>query len=197
MEKLEVGSIVKALEESNTWMHQYDVVGTITKIFIHDDKAFAKILVPKWLIKRNGGKYIIREWVRNRWSKQEDDFLLLDEGILLEHLELCEMPKNSQTIEERVNSLIDQAFGFENNRLGINVVYWPNDLVVTPGICVHQDCDKSRTHLAWHNNHGTVEAFMVCEPHHKELNGRCSDGFPIKTELSQRMVPISSIGIGS
>lgn len=187
MESLRVGSTVKALEESGTWMWQYDTVGTITEIFYVGECALAKISVPKWLITKNHGKYLIREWIKKGWSKREEDFLLLDEGIELTHLELSDMPDQSQSIEDRVNCLIDQAFGFAGNRLGINAVYWPDDLIVTPGICVHEGCDQPRTHLAWHNNHGTVEAFMVCEPHYKECNGRCSDGFHLKVELSRKM----------
>ncbi|MFA5997364.1 MAG: hypothetical protein WC791_02635 [Candidatus Paceibacterota bacterium] len=186
MKKFEVGSVVKALSASDTWMHQFDVAGTITEIFQKDGKDFAKISVPKWYLTKNFGSHVIREWVREGWSKSEDDFLLLDEGIELAHLEPSEMPEWHLTIENRVDSLINQAFGFKNNRLGINVIYYPDDLAVTPGICVHEGCDQPRTHLAWNNNHGTVEAFMVCEPHYKECNGRCSDGFHLKAELSRK-----------
>ncbi|MFZ2303709.1 MAG: hypothetical protein WAV98_02895 [Minisyncoccia bacterium] len=183
MKTLVVGSIVKALPESNTWMHQFDIAGTVTEIFHKGDKAFAKISVPKWLVKRNHAGHIVREWVRDGLSKQADDSLFLGEGIELAHLEPSDMPEQSKTIKDRVDSLVDQAFGFKGHRLGINVVYWPVDLIVTPGACVHEGCGQSRTHLAWHNNHGTVEAFMVCEPHYNECNGRCSDGFPLKAEL--------------
>lgn len=178
MEKFDVGSAVKALPESNTWMNQYDVVGVITEIFNKDSKSFAKVSVSKWLIKRNHGEHIIREWTRDGLSKPADDSLLLDDGIELAHLELSKIPE--QTTDEKVGFLIDQAFGIKSSRLGINVVYYPKDLIVSPGVCVHENCDQSRTHLAWHNNHGTVEAFMVCEPHYKECNGRCSDGFHLK-----------------
>lgn len=189
MEELVIGSTVKALPESNTWMHQYDVVGTITEIFFVADTAFAKISVPKWLLKRNHGRHIIREWVRGKLSKQTDGSLLLDEGIELTHLELSEMPE--QTTDEKVDSLIDQAFGPKGNRLGINVIYF----AVTPGCCVHEGCSEPRTNLAWHNNHGTVEAFMVCKPHYDEFNGRCSDGFPLKTEFSRHVpqYPLSHV----
>jgi hypothetical protein len=185
MEKLDVGSVVEALPESNTWMYQYGVVGLITEIFHKDSKSFAKISVPKWLIKRNHGEHIIREWLREKLSKPADDSLFLDEGIELAHLKLSKLPEQAvdETVEAKVDSLLDQAFGFKGNRLGINVVYYPKNLVVSHGVCVHEGCNQSRTHFAWHNNHGTVEAFMVCEPHYNELNGRCSDGFPLKMEL--------------
>ena len=181
MGKLVVGSVVEALPESNTWMCQYGVVGLITGIFRKDSKSFAKISVPKWLIKRNRGEHIIREWLREKLSKPADDSLFLDEGIELVHLKLSKLPE--QTVDEKVDFLIDKAFGVKGNRLGIHVVYYPKNLVVTHGVCVREGCNQSRTHLAWHNNHGTVEAFMVCEPHYNELNGRCSDGFPLKREL--------------
>lgn len=178
MQIFEVGSTVKALPESNTWVHQYGVVGVVTDLFYVNYEPLAHIRVPKWLIKRNHGGHIINEWIRNGWAKKGDDALTLDEGIELRHLVLAEMPE--QTIDEKVDSLIDQAFGSRGNRLGINVIYYPKDPFVTIGTCVCEGCDKARTRLAWYNNHGTVEAFMVCEGHFLEYNGRCGDGFPFQ-----------------
>ncbi len=164
-------------------MHQYEVVGIITEIFTKDSKPFAKISIPKWQL-TNSGKYIIREWIERGWSKPEEDFLLLSEGIELAHLEPSEMPE--PTTENKVELLIDKAFGTKGKRLGINIIYYPEGLIISPGICVHENCDQPRTHLTWHNCWGTVQAFPCCEVHHKELNGRCSDSFPLKTELARK-----------
>lgn len=178
-----MGSVVKALPASNTWMNQYELVGLITEIFHKSNVPFAKISIPKWLLERNHGGHIIREWITKKWLKPRDTSLLLDEGIALEHLELSELPTlPAQTIEEQVSSLIDQAFGPKGYRLGISVIHYPAGLVISPGICTCKDCNQLRSHLAWHNNHGTVEAFMVCEVHYKEFNGVCSDGFPVKVQ---------------
>lgn len=182
--KIVRGSKVKALTESDTWMHQNNIVGTVTSFFKKDGKRFARIKVMKSLVERNGGKWILREWLLRRWSKPEEDFLFLNEGIEVAHLRLSRMLKKQKLSgEAKVKYLIDEAFGSENNRLGINVIHYPKDLIVTPGICVREGCNKPRTHLAWHNNWGTVEAFMVCEEDYIDLNGRCSDGFPLKGEL--------------
>lgn len=186
--ELTISSRVKALPGSNTWMHQYDVVGTITEIFTKDGKPFAKIVIPKWQLIRNFGNHILREWLEKGWSKTGEDFLLLDEGIELIHLKLNEMSMPAMpTIDEKVNLLLERAFGVEGKRLGIHTVYYPVGLVITSGICVCEGCNHSRTHLAWHNNWGTVQAFMVCEEHCKEFNGRCSDGFPLKEELLHKI----------
>lgn len=187
IKKIRVGSKVKALPESNTWMHQYNVVGTVISFFKKEDKRFARIKVPKSFLERNHGKYILREWLQRGWSRPEDDFLFLDEGIEVAHLRLSRLPKKPKlTDEAKVKYLIDEAFGPEGKRLGVWSIPRPEDVIVTPGICVHEGCDKNRTHIALHNNHGTVEAFMVCFSHYKEWNGRCSDGFPLKGELLRK-----------
>lgn len=183
MNLLTKGSTVKAVSTSNTWMYQLGAVGVITEIFSKEGKPFAKISVPKWQIKKTG-KYVLREWEEKGWSKPQEDFLLLDEGIELVHLELAKMPE--PTIDDKVDLLVDQAFGPEGKRLGIWRIYHPENLVITSGVCVCEGCNQSRTHLAWHNCWGTVQAFMVCATHYEELNGTCSDSFPLKMKLSRR-----------
>ncbi len=177
MNEMAVNSHVKALPKSGTWMNQYGLTGIVTEIYLQGDVEFAKVSIPKWLIKREHGNHIINEWAREGLSKREEDFLLL--SLETAHLVLSDdIPK--PTINDRMDSLVDQAFGPKGRRLSINVIYYPKDLIVTPGECVRKDCCAPRTHLTWHNCHGTVEAFMVCEGHYTELNGRCSDSFPLK-----------------
>ena len=182
MAKIVVGSHVKALHTSNTWMNQYDLVGVVTELYLNNGIESAKVSIPKWLIKRNHGGHIIRDWLRNKWVKPEEDNLLLDDGMEIIFLILTDQIPES-TVDEKVDMLIDQAFGVEGKRLGINVVYSPKELIVTSGECVCEGCHEPRTHFAWHNCWGTVEAFMVCNKHYLEWNGRCSDGFHLKKEL--------------
>lgn len=185
MGKLGVGNVVKALPESRTWMYQYGGVGTITEIFDKDGKSFAKVSVPTWTIKRNHGGHLLGRLISEGFFKSKDILLLLDEGIELTHLELCEMPK--PTFDQRLGSFLDQAFGHFGMFRRVHTVSFPKDLLVTPGICDCEGCDQVRTHLAWYNCWGTAVAYMVCEPHYEKLNGVAGDGFPIKAELLRKV----------
>lgn len=181
MGKLRVGNVVKALPESRTWMYQYGGVGTITEIFSKDGVDVAKVSVPTWTIKRNHCSHLLGRLIHEGFFKPNDILLLLDEGIELTHLELCEMPE--PTFDEKMDSLLDHAFGHFGMFRRMHAVYCPKDLLVTPGICVCEGCDQVRTHLAWYNCWGTAVAYMVCKSHYEKLNGVAGDGFPMKKEL--------------